>query len=353
MPLSDAIFFLVMLALLQAVALVAHELGHLLAGRAMRAHALRVTFGTGKILWRRTDRHGTDWHIRLWPIAAVVIWPDTVYATPSTVSAAFHYLRVIIITLAGPAANLILALLLILAVETSVGPIGRLPVVGSTLQGSQAEIAGLEPQDRIVSVEGQRVTRFVDVRRAIVKRPGLPTRFTIERDADLIGLTIVPEREEFPGWIGGPAVRGQAGILPLESEPVVAQGRQSHLVSAISRLANVVATMGDGLYHFALGRIDLGTVAIDLGADDGAIPGQGVSHGIAALLWYLALISVCVGIVNMLPMATFDGGRFLLTIYQIFSRRYVTTNTAMALDLTAITMAVITIIPVLVFRSFL
>ena len=190
-----------------------HEGGHLLAAKFFKVHARVFSLGFGKRLWG-FERGGTDYRVSLFPLGGYVQLsgedPGEVGSDPGEFLNKPRWQR-ILIYLAGPAMNIVLAILLVavvfmVGIEVAAPP--ELPsVVGSVRAGSPADRAGLAPGDVITAIGDEPVTRWEDVRFAILTSPGNPVEIEYQRLGERLSTTVVPDtvpKYEF----------GDAGVFP-------------------------------------------------------------------------------------------------------------------------------------------
>ncbi len=190
-----------------------HEAGHLLMAKAFDVRVLTFSLGFGKRIWgfRRGE---TDYRVSLVPLGGFVQLggedPDDLTGDPREFMAKPRWQRVLVY-LAGPAMNVVLAVVLtalvfMLGIEvTSLPEIP--PVVGTVVAGSPADEAGLEPGDRVVAIDGRPVGKWDEVQFALLTAPGREVVLAIERQGRRREVRLVPEtvpRYEF----------GDAGVYP-------------------------------------------------------------------------------------------------------------------------------------------
>lgn len=197
-----------------------HEAGHLLAAKFFRVHAHVFSLGFGKRLWG-FKRGGTDYRVAIVPLGGYVQLsgedPSEVGDDPSEFLNKPRWQR-IVVYLAGPAMNVFLAIFLVavvfmVGIEVAAPP--DLPsVVGSVRSDSPADRAGLVAGDMITAIGQKPVTRWEEVRFAILTSPGKPVEVRFQRLGQALSTTVVPDtvpKYEF----------GDAGVFP-ETLPRVA-----------------------------------------------------------------------------------------------------------------------------------
>jgi regulator of sigma E protease len=228
----------------------------------------------------------------------------------------------------GPVTHLGIAFVVLLGAYTFIPlPTGEaLPEVGGVQEDSPAEAAGLQPGDRLLSVESTVSDEFLVLREAIRARPELPTQLTIERDGEVETIEMVPRREQDPET---GEVFGLAGFVPaaeterlsataalrrasIGDEALPIGGVVPMLGASVQGLVNVFSPDGLGsLVSQATGSQERdveGAISL-VGA--ASIAGQTAGNGGAGLvnfLFLLASINVFFFIFNLVPLPPFDGG---------------------------------------------
>ncbi|MCP4202056.1 MAG: RIP metalloprotease RseP [bacterium] len=190
-----------------------HEAGHLLAAKLFRVHAHVFSLGFGKRLWG-FNRGGTDYRVSVFPLGGYVQLsgedPSEVGDDPSEFLNKPRWQR-IVVYLAGPAMNILLAIFLVavvfmVGIEVAAPP--DLPsIVGSVRPDSPADRAGLAPGDVITAIGEKPVKRWEEVRFAILTSPGKPIELGFQRADEELTTTVVPDtvpKYEF----------GDAGVFP-------------------------------------------------------------------------------------------------------------------------------------------
>lgn len=282
-----------------------HELGHFLAGKrfGVFVHEFGLGFGPSLVSFRVGE---TRYSLKLFPLGGFVRFagePGSGAAGDDVavpVERRFYSqpaLGKAVIVAAGPIMNLILAALLFFLVFSVTGLDRTTPFIGEVTPGKPAAQAGMLPGDRVVEVEGYPVRKWEDMVTVVRRRPGLPTRFVVERDGRQLEMVITPENVNGVGMIGVQSRLERLRLHPVEG-----------MVSAFKETVYVVTFWVKGLIETIAGKVRpeiTGPVGI------GQILGEAASAGITPFLYLLGAISANLGLINLLPIPALDGSRLL------------------------------------------
>lgn len=314
-----------------------HEMGHYLVGRWCGIGVRAFSIGFGPELFGFTDRHGTRWKLSAVPLGGYVKFvgdmsvtsapPEegTVPLTPAEERVAFHTQPVwkrALTVLAGPVFNFILTIAVFAVMFASYGRFVSEPMVGEVRPDSPAAIAGILPGDRFVSVEGNRVETFGDVQRYVSGRAGDPLRFVMLRDGREIEVTATPELLEQQDAIGNTVRIGVIGVVntqELGQPRVIEYGIGEAVGEAVSETGHVIARTGQFLQRFVVGREDKCQLGGPVKIADMA--GKAAQMGFVWLVQLVALLSVGIGILNLLPIPPLDGGHLVFYAIEAVMRR--------------------------------
>ena len=309
-----------------------HEFGHYLAGRIFGIKADAFSIGFGRQIAGFTDKRGTRWQVGWLPLGGYVRFAGDMNpaSVPSaewlslppeernrTFQAKPVWQRAIVVA-AGPFVNFAVAILILAGFALAYGDVRMPPVVHATVPGSAAARAGLLPGDRIVSIGGRSIATFDDISRYVSIRAGDAVTVDLIRAGAPRAVTatigVDVERDRF----GNEAKIGRLGIeggLPVAT-PV---GLFEAPAVAIRRVGDIVSVTVETLGQVISGRRSVkelgGPVKI------AQVSGQQLALGPDALVFLIALVSINLGFINLLPVPLLDGGHLLFYAIEAIRRR--------------------------------
>ena len=333
-----------------------HELGHFLTAKACGVAIDRFSLGFGRSIVSWRDRSGVEWRLGWIPLGGYVKFTgdENVSSTPAGQDlddlrraiqaehgpdAEKRYLAFkplwqrTLIVLAGPFANFVLSTVIFAGFFMVFGQPATKAVVQQVVPHRAAAAAGFRPGDRIVAADGKSMPNFEQVLMYVQYRGGVPVDFTVERAGRPLHLEVTPTLVQQPSMFGGSQGVGQIGIM-------VAPGGMEKVDPLTAVRLGVVRTWDVGATTlFYLGRIVTGQIAADqlhsivgMVHASGALTKQAidVAHQVklnwlipeATFLASLAgVMSVSIGLLNLMPIPTLDGGHLVFYAYEWVARR--------------------------------
>lgn len=311
-----------------------HELGHYFAGRLFGVKVDSFSIGMGRELAGWTDRRGTRWRLSALPIGGYVKFagdmgpasvPDPAWrAMPDqeraqTLAGKPVWQRFLVVA-AGPFTNFAAAIG-IFALFFAVTGVPETPTrLSGVLPNSVAERAGIRPGDTITAVAGRSVGRFEDIVELVTLRPGQHIVVELQRGTQRLRVPLTTASVTDSDGAGNSFQRGMLGVRP-GPEVVTWPGPAGVLRAAVERTWGTVRTMADVIGQIVGGR----RPASELGGPlrIAQYSGEAVSFGWLPFIQLMALISVNLGFVNLLPIPLLDGGHLLFYLMEGLSRRAV------------------------------
>ncbi|ARM88309.1 Zn-dependent metallopeptidase protein [Rhizobium sp. CIAT894] len=320
---GNIVTFILVLSLLVFV----HEMGHYLVGRWSGIRILAFSVGFGPELFGFTDRHGTRWKISVVPLGGYVRFfgdedasskPDNEGIAAMSeedrarsFAGAKLWKRAATVA-AGPIANFLLAIAIFTILFSVYGRTIADPVVAEVTPEGAAAAAGVLPGDLLVAIDGNKVETFDDVRRYVGIRPSQNIVVTIERAGQKLDLPMVPKRVDQTDQFGNKIEMGQIGIITNQQ----AGNFRLQTYTPLQALREGVIQTRDivtGTFKY-IGNIFAGTMRADqLGGPIrvAQASGQMATLGIGAVLQLAAMLSVSIGLLNLMPVPVLDGGHLM------------------------------------------
>ena len=311
-----------------------HELGHFLVGRWCGVKADVFSLGFGPELYGRVDRHGTRWRLALVPLGGYVKFHGDANAASAGVDAqglseeerrvSFFtqpvWKRALIVA-AGPLANFILAVVIFAGVAFFVGHGALAPRVESLRPGEVAEMAGFKPGDLVRSIDGKAVESWGEVQRIVQVSAEKTLTFVIERDGAQLTLTATPKLRE----INTPLGKNRIGLIGLNGSNKAEDWKLIRFgpLESLEQGARETWYIGERTLSFLAGLV-VGKESFDqvtgpIGT--GYLAGKVATFGFSALMNLTAVLSVSIGLINLLPIPLLDGGHLLFYLVEALKGR--------------------------------
>ena len=321
--LNHGLTYIVPFLIILTVLVFVHEFGHFLIARwnGVRVEVFSIGFGPEVFGW--WDRTGTRWKFSTIPLGGYVKMfgdsdassglpvPGLARLAPAEREVSFHYKRLgqrAAIVAAGPAANFLFAVAVLAILFTTYGQPFTPAEVGQVQPGSAAEKGGIQPGDVIRSLDGSTVHRFEDVQQIVRLNPGVPMSIVVSRDGQEQTLRVTPSQTELTDRFGNHYQIGLLGIARSGME-YVKRDPATAIIQAGAETWNLsVSTLK------AIWQIIIGTRATDeLGGPlrIAQMSGEVAQGGVVAVLWFMAVLSINLGLINLFPVPVLDGGHLL------------------------------------------
>ncbi|WP_072341506.1 RIP metalloprotease RseP [Devosia enhydra] len=309
-----------------------HEMGHYLVARwnGIAIQAFSIGFGPEVIGF--TDRRGTRWKLSAIPLGGYVRFvgdmnpagvPDheaIAAADPELARSLFvnkSVWRRMAVVLAGPVANLIFTFLVLYALLLGYGRYTLPPVIDEVMAGSVAAEAGLAPGDRIVAVDGYRVSGFEDFQRLVATAPERQVTVELERAGAPLTLAMTPAATEITDRFGNTHRVGRIGVTRNVEDTDVTlyhPGPVEAVSLTLEEMRFIVQRTGEFLGDFFVGRGDIEQIGGPVKV--ARVSGEVATMGVIALINLMALLSLNIGIFNLLPIPMLDGGHLAYYAYE-------------------------------------
>ena len=330
--LINAVYYVVPFVVVLGILVFVHELGHFAVARMCGVKVDVFSIGFGKELWGRRDRQGTYWKIAAVPLGGYCQFlgdDDASSAGDGKASElseeekkfTFQYqspAKKLVIALAGPMSNYLFAILIFAGIFFFLGKINFPPVVGEVFENSAAAKAGIVANDRILTINGNKIDSFDDIRKEVDLTVGNEVVVELLRDGREIRLQFPLTEMEVHEANGEMTKRPMLGVksvnvIELDHEKL---SLPQSLKEAFLEAWNVTEATLRGVGQMVTGKRsgeEIGGI-IRIAEMSGDISKQ---NGILDLVVFMALLSINLGLINLFPIPVLDGGHIVIYLAEI------------------------------------
>jgi len=336
---GEGFHYLWSFVLILSVIVFVHEFGHYLVAKLCGVKVITFSIGFGPELFGFNDRSGTRWKFAALPFGGYVKMfgdqgaasaPDNETLDAMTAeerSVSFHHKALwqkALVVSAGPLANFLLTISIITFFIYTIGVASTDPIIGEVMPNTPAQKAGLQAQDRILSVDGTAVKEFGDIPNMIATNLGEPVELKLVRDGKEITLSITPIEFEDKDALGNPVKRPLIGI---RSQKMTIQNFTfpQAVVEATDRTYKMCAMSLHYLWQMISGQRSAdslrGPVGIAQMSGQVTQTGETLSETARTILWFIAMLSANLGLINLFPIPLLDGGHLMYYSLEALSGR--------------------------------
>ena len=300
-----------------------HEFGHYFIARrnGVRVDVFSIGFGPEVFGWH--DRAGTRWKFSAIPLGGYVkMFGDNDASsglpaaglsrmTPAEREVSFHYKRLgqrAAIVVAGPAANFVFAIVVLAILFMTFGQPFTPAQVGQVQPGSAAERGGIKPGDVIVKINGASVQSFENVQQDVRLNPGVPMAIVVKRDGRDLTFNVTPTKTELTDRFGNHYEIGLLGIA-RNGVDYVKRDPATALLQAGAETWTLSADTLQAMWQIVIGT--RGTDELGGPLRIAQMSGDVAQGGIVAVVWFMAVLSINLGLINLFPVPVLDGGHLL------------------------------------------
>ena len=310
--------FLIVLSILVFI----HELGHFLVARYFGVTVHVFSIGFGKKLFSKHWR-GTTWQFALIPLGGYVKMKGQDDSDPSKVEGGEDSynnktpLQRIAILLAGPLANFILAAFLYFCIAL-MGSNALSPTIGKVVENSPAQKAGLLAGDEIVRINQTDIKTWNNLS-VVIRNSNTALKFYIKRDNKVYSKVVSPELNDSQNMFKEKIKKRMIGIAPAPKIIVINHTVLESFGYAYDKTLESSRMIFLGVQKLIQGIIPSSEVGGVITI--GKVISDASQSSIVALFSIMALISVNLGVLNLLPIPALDGGHIMFNLYEFITRR--------------------------------
>lgn len=318
--------YLIPFLIVLGVVVFVHEFGHFWVARRCGVKIETFSIGFGPEIFGWHDKHGTRWRVAWLPLGGYVKMfgdADPTSFGPSEEAkslseqekkVAFYTQPVrkrFAIVAAGPGFNYLFAIIVLAGLFMINGQPYTSTVVGTVMENSAAAKAGFKPGDKVLSVDGEAMKSFEALQRVIALNAGTPVTIVVERDAAEVTLPVTPELVTTTDRLGMEHKLGRLGLSSSERayrdlNPVEA------IRESVVETWNITAGTLKGVGQMVMGIRSADELGGPLRIAE--MSGKVAKDGVFALFWFIVVISINLGLINLFPIPLLDGGHLLFYI---------------------------------------
>jgi regulator of sigma E protease len=301
-----------------------HEFGHFLVARLFGVGVEKFSLGFGpRLIGKRVGI--TDYRLSLVPLGGYVKMvgeePDE-DLDPQLLPISFthkHVIKRILIVFAGPLFNMLLAVVIFFVIALFSGILILKPTVGTIKEGSPAHAAGLQKDDRITAIDGVAITSWEQMADTISRSNGRPLDIDVSRADGEVRLRATPEfittknllGEEIKRYVIGISSAGDVYFKKLSLlESIFESFHQTYNIAELMVVIVAKLFTGDIAFDTVGGPIMIAQMA-----------GDQAKAGVSSLFQFIAVISVNLAVINLLPIPVLDGGHLLFFLIEAVKGR--------------------------------
>ncbi len=320
--------FLVILTVLVFI----HELGHYAVARYNGVKVETFSIGFGPELFGWNDRSGTRWRISAVPLGGYVkMFGDSdaastgagarVDLTEAEKLVSFHHKTVgqrAAVVAAGPIANFILAVVLLAGLYAISGQPYTPATIDTIQPGSAAERAGLQSGDLVRSIDGRAIERFEELQRYVQARPGEALSLAVDRAGTSLTVAVTPALRETIDRAGNVHRLGLLGVTSTQSR-VVRHDPATAVWQAARETYSLTMTTLYGVGQMISGARSSDEVGGVLRIAQ--MSGEVSKQSFGQTIFFLALLSINLGLINLFPIPVLDGGHLVFYAFETIRGR--------------------------------
>jgi regulator of sigma E protease len=302
--------------------IVFHEFGHFIVAKLCGVGVLTFSVGFGPKLFVR-KKGETEYALSAFPLGGYVKMigedPDEEVSQADRERSFAHksLFKRCAIVFAGPGFNLMLAVLLLMLVFVFYGVPVMSTLVSGVEKGSPAEQAGIAKGDRIVAIDGKPVAEWEELSQTIKGSQGKPINLEIRRGSETIKVAVQPTKKEGKSIFGE---RKDDWMIGIGSQGTIEKGKPGLAVGkAFTQTWDYIKITLLAFYKMITGDVSPKNIGGPILIAQMA--GQQAQEGVGNFLHFLAVLSINLGVLNLLPVPVLDGGHLLFFLVEAVIRK--------------------------------
>ncbi|MFT6331876.1 MAG: regulator of sigma E protease [Lentimonas sp.] len=320
--------FVAFIAILSFIVFI-HEFGHYFVAKLCGVKVEEFSIGFGKELFGFNDKSGTRWKFSLFPLGGYVKMfgdqnPASVFdkdkiakMSDKDKKQSFYFQNVfkrIAIVAAGPIANFLLCIVLLTIIFKSQGLTKFLPIIDQVQENSAAAEAGILIGDEILKINDQEINDFEKVRLLVIENGEKTMKLKLQRDEKIVNLELIPKMSVSKNIFGDDQKVPLIGVGATQFE-YQKLGIFSAFINANVETYNMSISVLKAIGELVTGQRSVKELSGPVKIAE--YSGKSVQAGLMVVLWFMAMISINLGVLNLLPIPALDGGHLFYYIIEL------------------------------------
>lgn len=307
---------LILLIFILGVIILVHEFGHFITAKLFKVHIYEFSIGMGPVIRKHKGKDGIDYNIRAFPIGGFVSMAGEVYEDDGENKVKKEdfmcnkkWWQRLIILAAGVFNNFVLAILILFIMALIWGGTSLTPKIGEVIDDYPTKAAGIKEGDTILSINNHKVSTWDQAQVYLVmKSKNDVYTFEIKHENGKIEkYNITPKITKDKD---GKETRAFGFKVAMNET----HGFLASIKYAFTKFGSLISTMWITVINLFTGAISLSSLSGPVGIYQ--VVGASLSAGISQLIYLTAFLSINVGLINILPIPAFDGGRILFLLIE-------------------------------------
>ena len=314
---------LISFIILLSVLIFVHELGHFLAARIAGVGVLKFSLGFGpKIIGKKIGE--TEYVLSWIPLGGFVKLlgeSGNEELSPEDEKRSFFKQAIwkrMLIILAGPVFNFLLALVIFIIVFVYGLP-NLTAVVGEVQKESAAFEAGMTSGDKIVTIDDKKVVFWEEIKPIIAESKGKELEVAVERGAEKKHLLIKPRLSKSKNIFGEEISTYLIGVSPAGNTIIERKNPWDAIIASVGKTWEISKLTVISVVKMLEGVISPRTLGGPIFIAQ--IAGAQVKEGIIPFILFMAILSINLGVINLFPIPVLDGGHIFFYLIEIVTRR--------------------------------
>ena len=309
---------LILFIIILSITVLVHEMGHFLFARMVKVHVYEFAIGMGPVIYSKKGKSGIKYSIRAIPLGGFVSLAGEevdikLEKHPGKNLQDKTLFQRFLVMFMGVGFNFVFAFLVLFSIALFAGSPNMDPIISGVPEGKPAFEAGITPGTEVLAINGKKVTFIDDITLFLtVEDLSKPLKIKMRSTENNVRtVTVVPREEKIDGET--------KYVIGIELSPKRETGFINSVIYGFKQMGALFKQMFVVLTSLFTGKLSIGKLSGPVGIY--GVVGSMKKEGAVALFSLLAILSINVGVINLLPFPAFDGGRILFLIIERITKK--------------------------------